>query len=226
MQGEDLSERGGTARTDVVVVDDHRAFTDLLALALAAEPDLRCVGTAGSVGEGLALVDRLSPDVVIMDVQVGDEDGIAATSVLTERHPALRVVVLTAHADRGTLDRATEANACAVLPKDGALTEILDALRSARRGGLVVHPRLLRRIVTTSAVPAQRGPALTPREREVLQLLADGLDARAVARKLGISLHTSRGYIKSLLLKLGAHSQLQAVAIAGRNGLIRARATS
>jgi DNA-binding NarL/FixJ family response regulator len=209
----------------VVVIDDHRAFTDLLALALTGEPDLRCVGTAGSVGEGMVLVDRLDPDVVIMDVQVGDEDGLAATSVITARHPALRVVVLTAHADRSTLDRASEANACAVLPKDGALIEILEALRSARRGGLVVHPRLLRRIVTTSQVPAPRGPALTPREQEVLQLLADGLDARAVARELGISLHTSRGYIKSLLLKLGAHSQLQAVAIAGRNGLIRERAT-
>jgi DNA-binding NarL/FixJ family response regulator len=225
MQGEDRSDSGGGTRTDVVVIDDHRAFTDLLALALAGEPDLRCVGTAGSVGEGVVLVDRLDPDVVIMDVQVGDEDGIGATSMITERHPALRVVVLTAHADRSTLDRASEANACAVLPKDGALIEILDALRSARRGGLVVHPRLLRRIVTTSQVPAPRGPALTPREREVLQLLADGLDARAVARGLGISLHTSRGYIKSLLLKLGAHSQLQAVAIAGRNGLIRERAT-
>jgi DNA-binding NarL/FixJ family response regulator len=173
----------------------------------------------------MVLVDRLRPDVVVMDVQVGADDGIAATARLTGRYPELRVVVLTAHADRATLDRATAADACAVLPKDGSLTEILGALRSARRGGLVVHPRLMRRIVTTSQPgSAPCTPVLTGREQEVLQLLAEGLDARATAKQLGISLHTCRGYIKSLLVKLQAHSQLQAVAIATRNGLVRVRA--
>lgn len=217
-------EQDETGTTEVVVVDDHRAFGDLLALALAGEPDLRCVGTASNVGEGLALAERLRPDVVIMDVQVGDEDGIAAAATLTSRHRDLRVVVLTAHADRLTLDRATEADACAVLPKDASLPEVLAALRSARRGGVVVHPRLLRRIVTTSQQSPRVGlPTLTGRERDVLQLLADGLDARQTAKQLGISLHTCRGYIKTLLVKLGAHSQLQAVAIATRYGLVRVR---
>jgi DNA-binding NarL/FixJ family response regulator len=224
VQGDSGAEK--EPATDVVVVDDHRAFSELLALALTGEPDLRCVGTAATVAEGLALVDRLRPDVVVMDVQVGADDGVAATALLTGRYPELRVVVLTAHADRATLDRATAADACAVLPKDGSLTEILGALRTARRGGLVVHPRLLRRIVTTSQPgSAPCTPTLTGREQEVLQLLADGLDARAAAKQLGISLHTCRGYIKSLLVKLEAHSQLQAVAIATRNGLVRVRAT-
>jgi DNA-binding NarL/FixJ family response regulator len=219
-------DTGGEPTTDVVVVDDHRAFSELLALALSGEQDLRCVGTAATVTEGMVLVDRLRPDVVVMDVQVGADDGVAATARLTGRYPELRVVVLTAHADRATLDRATAADACAVLPKDGSLTEILGALRTARRGGLVVHPRLLRRIVTTSQPDSTHcRPTLTGREQEVLQLLADGLDARAAAKQLGISLHTCRGYIKSLLVKLEAHSQLQAVAVATRSGLVRVRAT-
>ena len=218
-------QRHRTSTIDVVVVDDHRTFADLLALALAAEPDMNCVGTADSVESGLALVEDVRPDVVVMDVQIGDDDGILATARLLERLPATRVVVLTAHADRHVLNRASDAGACALLPKDGSLTEMLSALRTARRGGLVVHPQLLRRIVgTVRPVGQSYVPPLTRREHQVLQLLAEGLDARAVSKQLDISLNTCRGYIKSLLLKLEAHSQLEAVAIASRNGLVRVRA--
>ena len=212
---------GAAATADVVVVDDHRTFAELLALALAAEPDLNCAGIAASVDQGLALVDRVRPDIVMMDVQISDEDGIEATRTLTSRYPDLRIVILTAHADRTVLNRASEAGACALLPKDGSLSEMLVTVRSARPGGLVVHPALLRRLVASTP---QRGRSslspLTRREQEVLELLSEGLDARNVAKRLDISLHTCRGYIKSLLFKLDAHSQLEAVAIANRNGLL------
>jgi DNA-binding NarL/FixJ family response regulator len=217
------SSRGSDGVTDVVVVDDHVTFAELLALALRGEPDLRCVGTAETVKEGLALVDRLRPDVVVMDVHLGDGDGIAATEQLVARYPGIRVVVLTAHADRSVMHRASDAGACALLPKDGALNDMLAALRTARQGGFVVHPRLLKRIVSPAAPATEYMPPLTRREQDVLQLLADGLDARAVAKRLGITLHTCRGYIKNLLLKLDAHSQLEAVAIANRSGLIRVK---
>jgi DNA-binding NarL/FixJ family response regulator len=218
-------QRTSTSTIDVVVIDDHRTFADLLALALAGEPDMNCVGTADSVEAGLCLVESVRPDVVVMDVQIGDDDGILATARLIERHPTTRVVVLTAHADRHVLNRASDAGACALLPKDGSLSEMLSALRTARRGGLVVHPQLLRKIVgTVRPVGQSYVPPLTRREHQVLQLLADGLDARTVSKQLDISLNTCRGYIKSLLLKLEAHSQLEAVAIASRNGLVRVRA--
>lgn len=212
------------AVTNVVVIDDHRTFADLLELALRGEPDLNCVGTAESVAEGVALVDRLAPEVVVMDVHVGEGDGIGATAALVARHPGIRVVVLTAHADRGVMRAASDAGACALLPKDGSLTEMLAALRTAREGGFVVHPRLLKRLVSpTRQIGADYVPPLTRREQDVLQLLADGLDARAAAKRLGITLHTCRGYIKNLLQKLDAHSQLEAVAIATRTGLIRVK---
>lgn len=210
--------------TEVVVVDDHNTFAELLQLALRAEPDLECVGTAETLAEGIQLVDRVQPDVVVMDVQLGDGDGITATAELVERHPGIRVVVLTAHADRAVMHRASDAGACALLPKDGSLGDMLSALRTARQGGFVVHPRLLKKIVSpVPPVGSNYVPPLTRREQDVLQLLADGLDARAVANRLGITLHTCRGYIKNLLLKLDAHSQLEAVAIATRSGLVRVK---
>lgn len=213
--------------TRVVVIDDHRAFADLLALVLRGEPEFSCVGTAESLAQGLPLVERLQPDIVVMDLQLGDGDGISATARLVERNPAIRVVILTAYADTATLGRASEAGACALLPKDGSLPELLDVLRGARRGGLVVEPRLLRRLLSsTQPVRMQQPPLLTRREHEVLQLLAEGLNARAASMSLDITLNTCRGHIKNLLLKLGAHSQLEAVAVATRNGLIDARATS
>jgi DNA-binding NarL/FixJ family response regulator len=209
----------------VLVIDDHCTFSELLALALRGERDFECVGTAESLAAGTELVARLAPDIVVMDVHLGDGDGITATADLLRRHPGVRVVVLTAHADRSVMHRASDAGACALLPKDGSLADMLSALRTARQGGFIVHPRLLKRIVSP-VEPTTTGyvPPLTRREHDVLQMLADGSDARTIAHELGITLHTCRGYIKNLLLKLDAHSQLEAVAVATRNGLVRVKA--
>jgi DNA-binding NarL/FixJ family response regulator len=207
-------------QTSVLVVDDHRTFSDLLALVLSDQPDLRCVGTAHTVEEGLALADALHPDVVVMDVRIGDGDGVAATAELVARHPQLRVVVLTAHATQDLLERVGAAGACALLPKDGALSEMLTALRTSRRNALVVHPMLLKSLVANRREPPPYVPALTSRERDVLRMLAEGRDTRAISRHLDISLNTCRGYVRGLLSKLDAHSQLEAVAIAKRHGLI------
>jgi DNA-binding NarL/FixJ family response regulator len=210
----------------VVIVDDHRVFAELLALALKSEPDFECVGHAQSVSDGAAMVEALQPDIVVMDVKLGDGDGIAATAELTARYPDLRVVVLTAYVEQQLLQRAAAANACALLPKDGELVGMLQVLRTAKRGGFSVHPELLRRLVGRTETPKQRPPALTRREQEVLQMLAAGLDARLIAREMNISVNTCRGYVKSLLAKLGAHSQLEAVAIAMRHGLINVHSTT
>lgn len=208
----------------VVIIDDHRVFAELLARALQSEPGLECVGHAQTVAEGAALVDAEHPDIVVMDVQLGDGDGVAATAELTARHPDLRVVILTAFVERQLLQRAAAAGACALLPKDGELGDMLDVFRTASRGALAVHPELLRKLVDRNGVPEQRLPDLTKREQEVLQMLAAGLDAQMIAREMSISVNTCRGHVKSLLSKLGAHSQLEAVAIAMRHGRIHARA--
>jgi DNA-binding NarL/FixJ family response regulator len=203
----------------VVVVDDHSTFSQLLARALDHERDVECVGTAPDAKTAAQLVDALLPDVVVMDVQLGDDDGIELTAALIERHPGLRVVVLTARTDPELVQRAAAAGACSLLPKNGQLEEVLTAIRTARSGGLAVHPTLLKSLLS---VPSQRVPTaqITGREREVLGLLADGRSVRQIAKQLVISEHTARGHVKKLLAKLDAHSQLEAVAQATRLGLL------
>jgi DNA-binding NarL/FixJ family response regulator len=215
------SVTSATKTLSVIVVDDHTTFSDLLAMALNHEPDLVCLGTAASVAKALLMVDELRPDLVVMDVQLGDGDGIAATAELMRLYPDLRVVVLTAHIDGALIERAADAGACCLLPKDGSLPEVLAALRSSRRGGLIVHPALLKAFDTSrSRRRSDCLPPMTRRERDVLRMLAEGLDAAVISRNLGISLHTCRGYLRSLLTKLGAHSQLEAVVIAANYGLV------
>ena len=163
------------------------------------------------------MVDDVRPDIVVMDVQLGSEDGVELTAELTSRDEDLRVVILTAHASRDLMRRAIAARACGLLPKNGALPDLLRTLRSSRRGGFVVDPRLFQSLLEKPEDPL---PALTPRELMVLRQLASGKDTATVARQLGLSVHTCRDYVKSLLVKLDAHSQLEAVAIAIRRGIV------
>lgn len=200
------------------VIDDHQIFADLLVSGLSSAPDLECVGVAYEVPTGLGLVDEHRPDLVVMDYQFrgDDSDGIEATAVIVSRHPNCIVVLLTGHAGPELVGRAASAGASSLMPKNGSLDDLLAALRTARRGVMTVHHSLLSDVTPTPARPSARRVALSRREREVLALLTVGLDARAIADQLGISLNTCRGYIKTLLHKLDAHSQLEAVAIARR----------
>ncbi len=205
-----------------VVIDDHRIFADLLRSGLSTAPDIECVGAAYDLDSGLALVEKHRPDLVVMDYHFRGEqrDGIQATSIVVRQHPNTCVVLLTGHAGPDLMGRAAAAGASSLMPKDGALPDLLVALRTARRGVLVVHHSLLSNAVTTHTTePGSPRIALSRRERDVLTMLTVGLDVRAIADQLGISPNTCRGYVKTLLHKLGAHSQLEAVAIARRLGL-------
>ncbi len=211
-------------RTRVVVIDDHRTLGDLFAVALSYQDDVMLVGQATSATQGLALVAQLQPDVVVMDHRLPDIDGVTATARLLADHPMIKVVMLTASSDPQLITRAAAVGASAFVPKSGGLDELLAAIRNARRGAMVVDASLL----ASLAERTPRGPAnvpvpvLTAREQEVLELLGAGLDARNASRRLGISLHTCRGHVKNLLAKLGCHSQLEAVVLATRLGLLRA----
>jgi DNA-binding NarL/FixJ family response regulator len=204
----------------VVVIDDHATFADLLSLGLRHEPGLSCVGTATTVAKGRVLVDQLRPDVVVMDVELGEDDGIDATAELVAKYPDIRVVVLTARTDTALIQRAADAGACCLLPKNGSLIEILQGLRTARLGELAVAPAMLKKLMSGQREPERLTVSLSDRERDVLRCLSEGLDARRTAVRLGISLSTCRGHIRRVLAKLGAHSQLEAVAIMKRHGLL------
>jgi DNA-binding NarL/FixJ family response regulator len=215
-------EAGGRPVKQVLIADDQRTFSDLLRHALSSYDDLECVGVASTPDEAVALALRLEPDLVLMDVQFAGQtcDGVDATARIRALLPDTLVVLLTGHADQKVLRRAAEAGASSVMPKDGSLPDLLSAIRTVRPGGLVVHPRLLQSLMSAApSVPSQR-PRLSRREVDVLSMLAIGLDVRSISSQLGISPNTCRGYVKNLLSKLHAHSQLEAVAIARRRGLL------
>jgi DNA-binding NarL/FixJ family response regulator len=218
--------RGTT--TTVALIDDHQTLLDLLSFAMSNEDDIEVVGTATTATEGQRLVERARPDVVLLDFVLPDVDGVTLAATLVDRHPDLRVVMLTASEDAQLISRAATAGASGFVAKSGALDQVLEAVRSARSGSMIVDPVFLARLGSGGRPPtppgesaAGRRPVLTPREMEVLELLGRGKDPRTIARELSISLHTCRGYVKSTLAKLDCHSQLEAVVTAGRLGLLR-----
>ena len=217
----------GTGVTRVLLVDDHRTFAELLAMALDAQPDISCVGHVPDAAQAQDAVARLQPDVVIVDVRLGKEDGLALVPRLTALRAGLRALVLTASMDPTDIARAAAAGACGYLPKAGALTEVLSAVRTSRPGQLVLPPSMVLDLVALDrrsrdrAGPPPGTPQLTTRERQVLELLGEGLDVNAIAKRLGIRVSTCRGYVQCILGKLDVHTQLEAVVQATALGLIR-----
>jgi DNA-binding NarL/FixJ family response regulator len=206
----------------VLVVDGHQTFAELLGVALRGQPDLRYVGHARNGEQALRLAAELRPDVILLDPELPDADGIAIAEMLRHRQPDTRVVILTASSEATLVGRATAAGAAGFLSKNGALGDVLHAVHTAHGGGMTVSTDILARLLrSTSPVVGPRGGGLTAREHEVLELMGSGLDPRAIARRLGISVHTCRGYVKAVLAKLDVHSQLEAVAVATRRGLIQ-----
>jgi DNA-binding NarL/FixJ family response regulator len=211
--------------TRVLIVDDHRAFADALAIAIDLQPDLEQVGLATTVEEAVTAMPDASPDVVLMDIRLPGADGIEGVRRLKEIDPEVRVLVLTGFADAEAMARAALAGASGFLPKERPVREILRAIRTASDGNMVVDPSTLAEVLTRVREPerpsaAVLGPALTERQREVLALMATGLDPRTIARTLGISLNTSRGHVKGIMARLGAHTQLAAVVQASQIGLL------
>lgn len=197
------------AQQRIVVVDDHHVFTDLLSMALTSEPALACVGTAGTAAQARTVVLAQRPDVAMIDVRLPDGDGLDLAADLLTELPDLRVIMLTAYPSADLVARAGEVGVCGLLAKELPLPNLLAALRLATPQSPVIW----------EAPEPDHG--LTPRELQVLRLLGDGRDARGIARELGISVHTTRDHVKSVLAKLDAHSQLDAVVAAARAGIVR-----
>ena len=206
--------------TRVMVVDDHVTFAELLTNALDLEPDLQSVGHATTAAEGVELFRRLRPELVLMDVQLPDSTGFEATRQIMDIDPFARVIVLTAHGKPQFAGEALVAGACGFLAKDGTLADMLTAVRTARPGHVAVDPDLMIHLIAEAAAPPEATVRLSDRQRDVLTLLANGEDVQHIAKELNISLSTCRSYVQTILTKLKAHSQLEAVVIAARLGLV------
>lgn len=203
----------------VVVVDDHPIVRQGLVAALGDEADLDVVGTAGSVEECLPLVARLQPDVVLLDLELPGTGGIEGIPRLTEAAPTAKVLVFTAYDTDERVLGAIRAGAKGYLLKGASAADLASAVRAVASGGSALAPRVAAKLV--SAVNAPRtSTALSPREREVLRLIAQGLPSKQIARTLGIAERTVKFHTTSLLHKLGADNRAQAVALAAQRGLL------
>jgi DNA-binding NarL/FixJ family response regulator len=205
---------GSRPETTVLIVDDHRCFADLLSAALDSVPGIRCVGTASSASEGIERVRELSPSVVVMDIQMPGTDGLVATRRLREASPQTAVAVVTAHADGEWVARAAQAGASAFIPKGGPLAEMIAMLKTATPGRMNVATSVLgtgRTAATAGREAREIRDELTLREQEVLGYIGQGLQAKSIAKVMGISIHTCRGYIKTVYAKLQVSSRIEAV---------------
>lgn len=212
------------------MVDDHLVVAETLRMAVDLEDGLACVGIAGTVAEALDLLDDggaddedVGVDVVLMDVRLPGMDGIEGTRRLKARHPTVRVLILSAYTDLDVVEQAVGAGASGVLSKEGALADIVTAIRTANDGAVLIDMVALSPLVghgtsRPSMTPQARG--LTVREHEVLELMGQGLKPKSIATRLGIGVETVRGHVKGILPKLGAHTQLEAVVTAVREGIV------
>jgi DNA-binding NarL/FixJ family response regulator len=202
-------------------VDDHQMFAASLAHALQSEPDLLIVGQATSITEAQDLVTSAAPDVVLLDHRLPDGDGVGAIGGLHRIRPSAKIVVLTAAASDRVLVAAMEAGAAGFIAKTQRLDDVIAGVRAAAQGESLVSTKLLTRLLPRlQKRSGAGGRELTEREREILDLLARGLSNADIAQELTISVHTVRNHVANLSAKLGAHSKLEVLSIAVREGLV------
>lgn len=209
-------------RITILLVEDHDMVAEAIRLALDRTGDLVVVGRSLSVRDALDDAARLRPDVVVLDRRLPDGDGIAAIARLKAAAPGARVLVLTGEGTPAMAADVAEAGGSGLILKVGNLGELQEGVRLVAAGDVAYSKGLLGgaldRLAGRAADP---GAALTPRERETLHLLGDGLGPAEISHKLGVALNTARNHVQRVLEKLGARSQLEAVAVARREGLLR-----
>lgn len=205
----------------IVLCDDHVVVRDGLRLVLSAEADLDVVGEAAGPGDLFDVVAARRPDVVILDLTLGEHDGIPLLRDLRTRHPDIPVVVLTMHRDPETVRQALLAGAAGYVVKGARSSDLVDSVRAVARDERYVYSGVAGVVVDDSVRWLRTGSGLSEREREVLGLIASGLTATVVADQLGISVHTVHRHVANLSSKLGAHGLPALVHYAVEHDLLR-----
>jgi len=204
----------------VVVAEDHAMVRSGLVDLLSAAEDIDVVGTAGNGEEALGKVGELSPDVVLMDISMPVLDGIAATKRLSAEADGPRVVVLTSFSDRDRILAALDAGAVGYLLKDAEPEELVRGVRAAARGESPLDPKAATAVLSARAERRTGGAEdLSPREREVLALVASGLPNKLIARRLDISEKTVKAHLTRVFQQIGVTDRTQAALWAERQGL-------
>jgi DNA-binding NarL/FixJ family response regulator len=200
----------------VLIVDDHEVVREGLRLSLSRTPHIRVVGEAADGNAALDLAGRRRPRVVIMDVRMPGMDGLDATKLLLEREPNTSVLIFTAYSERSLLARGLDSGAKGYILKEAPHDTLVRAIEKVAGGDSFIDPALM----PTFLSGKDREDMLTPRERQILQLLADGMSNADVAQRLFISQETVKSHVRHILAKLEADTRTHAVAIALRDAII------
>jgi DNA-binding NarL/FixJ family response regulator len=199
-----------------LIVDDHEVVREGLRLSLSRASHIRVIGEASDGASAVALAERRRPDVVIMDVRMPGMDGLQATKILSEKLPETAVLIFTAYSERSLLGRGLESGAKGYILKEAPHQTLLRAIEKVAAGDGYVDPALMPAFLSGK----EKDDMLTGREREILQLLADGMSNADVAAKLFISQETVKSHVRHILAKLEADTRTHAVAIALRDAII------
>ncbi|GAA4993334.1 response regulator [Actinopolymorpha pittospori] len=202
----------------VVVVDDHTVMRAGVVALLASEPDIEIVGEADDGHAGVELVEHLKPDVALVDLRMPVLDGVAATTEILTGPTGTRVLILTTYDTDTDIERAVEAGAIGYLLKDATRAQLADAIRAAARGETVLAPRIAERLVARMRAPAP--VALTSREVDVLNAVADGLSNADIGKRLVIAEATVKTHLLRVFAKLDVSDRTRAVVVALERGLL------
>jgi DNA-binding NarL/FixJ family response regulator len=205
-----------TSEITVLIVDDHEVVREGLRLSLSRTPHIRVVGEAPDGNAALDLATRRKPNVVIMDVRMPGMDGLDATKALMEREPNTSVLIFTAYSERSLLARGLDSGAKGYILKEAPHDTLVRAIEKVAGGDSFIDPALMPAFLSGK----DREDMLTAREREILQLLADGMSNADVAQRLFISQETVKSHVRHILAKLEADTRTHAVAIALRDAII------
>ena len=210
-----------------MVVDDHAAFAESLREVLGRRPGLELTASAATGEEAVRLADEARPDVILMDQRLPGTNGAQTTAQILARLPGTKVVMLTGGGTDDEMLDAVEAGVSGYLIKTARVAEIVDAIQRVAAGEMLISAATLsallqraRERARTRADRARRAGSLTPRELEVLRLMAAAKETTAIAEELGISANTARGYVQAVIEKLAAHSRLEAVLRAQELGVL------
>jgi NarL family two-component system response regulator LiaR len=208
----------------VMIVDDHAVVREGLRTYLDLSDNIEVVGEAKNGREAVDRARALKPDIVLMDLLMPEMDGIAATRGVKEASPATNVIVLTSFTDDEHIMPALRAGATGYLLKDVSAPDLVRAIEGANRGQAQLHPEVARKLMEQVSTPAHReeppGSALTPRELEVLRLIANGMSNKEIARELVLNERTVKGHVSNILSKLGLADRTQAALYAVREGIV------
>lgn len=207
--------------TRVVIADDHTLVRQSIVKTVAAEPGFEVVGESDRGDAVVEMVQRLQPDMLVLDINMPNLDGIQAATQLRRVLPGLRILFLTMHDDDATIRRAVALGADGYVPKAASIDELLQAVRTVAAGGTYLSPAIARRVMELAGGRGITAAAqLTEREMEILQIIATGARPAEVAQRLFLSVKTVKNHLTNIYAKLGVQTAAQAVAEAYRLGIV------